>query len=604
MTQLFENPLFIAALSFLVALVLTFAVREFARRRGFVAEPKSDRWHKKPTAMFGGVAIFATTVFGYFLFIPMTKESISIIVGASFLFLVGLIDDLRDIKPYQKLIGQLVAVSIVIGAGLHLPWTDVYVLDVWITVFWIVGITNAINLLDNMDGLASGIALIAAVTLGVSFYQSGQVYETLFISVFAGALIGFLVFNFNPASIFMGDCGSMFIGFLISSTVLLNQMGGRSRGVLSVLAVPVLILFIPIFDTTLVTLLRKFSGRKASQGGRDHTSHRLVALGLSERKAVLMLYTFAFAGAVLALFIGNLGVTQSIALIALFVIVLTIIGVFLAKVRVYDEDETSAGKETGQVFGFVLNLSHKRRVFEVILDAFLITLSYYTAYVLMFPNFTETSNWNLFVESLPVLIVIKLISFLTLGVYRGLWRHAGIGDLLTFAKAVLTGGAVSVIALLLLYRFEEYSRTLFVVDAMILLFAVAGSRFAFRFLRQVFPGNNSSSGRRVLILGAGDGGEMIVRELRNNPNWSKMPVGFIDDDTLKEGRVVQGLPVFGSRRNLKEIIEKNEIDDILISTKSIPENEIAELLRFCEEANVGLYNAHVIIEPVGEGRFS
>jgi len=604
MMRFFENPLFVAALSFLFALGLTFAVRELARRRGFVAEPKSDRWHKKPTAMFGGVAIFATTVVGYFLFIPMTKESISIIVGASFLFFVGFIDDLRDIKPYQKLIGQLVAVSIVVGAGLHLPWTDVYVIDVWITVFWIVGITNAINLLDNMDGLAGGIALIAAVTLGVSFYQSGQVYETLFISVFVGALIGFLIFNFNPASIFMGDCGSMFIGFLISSTVLLNQMGGRSRGILSVLAVPVLILFIPIFDTTLVTLLRKFSGRKASQGGRDHTSHRLVALGLSERKAVLMLYVFALAGAGLALFIENLDVTQSIALIALFVIVLTIIGVFLAKVRVYDEDATLSGKETGQVFGFVLNLSHKRRVFEVILDAFLITLSYYTAYVLMFPNFTETSNWNLFVESLPVLIVIKLISFLVLGVYRGLWRHAGIGDLLTFAKAVVTGGAVSVIALLLLYRFEEYSRTLFVVDAMILLFAVAGSRFAFRFLRQVFPAINSSTGRRVLILGAGDGGEMIVRELRNNPNWNKTPVGFIDDDPLKEGRVIQGLPVFGSRSNLKEIIEKNEIDDILISTRSIADNEIAELIRFCGETNVGLFNAHVIIEPVGEGRFS
>ena len=604
MMRFFENPLFVAALSFLFALGLTFAVRELARRRGFVAEPKSDRWHKKPTAMFGGVAIFATTVVGYFLFIPMTKESISIIVGASFLFFVGFIDDLRDIKPYQKLIGQLVAVSIVVGAGLHLPWTDVYVIDVWITVFWIVGITNAINLLDNMDGLAGGIALIAAVTLGVSFYQSGQVYETLFISVFVGALIGFLIFNFNPASIFMGDCGSMFIGFLISSTVLLNQMGGRSRGILSVLAVPVLILFIPIFDTTLVTLLRKFSGRKASQGGRDHTSHRLVALGLSERKAVLMLYVFALAGAGLALFIENLDVTQSIALIALFVIVLTIIGVFLAKVRVYDEDATLSGKETGQAFGFVLNLSHKRRVFEVILDAFLITLSYYTAYVLMFPNFTETSNWNLFVESLPVLIVIKLISFLVLGVYRGLWRHAGIGDLLTFAKAVVTGGAVSVIALLLLYRFEEYSRTLFVVDAMILLFAVAGSRFAFRFLRQVFPVINSSTGRRVLILGAGDGGEMIVRELRNNPNWNKTPVGFIDDDPLKEGRVIQGLPVFGSRSNLKEIIEKNEIDDILISTRSIADNEIAELIRFCGETNVGLFNAHVIIEPVGEGRFS
>src|SRR5439155_15014428 len=132
----------------------------------------------------------------------------------------------------------------------------------------------------------------------------------------------FLVFNFNPASIFMGDCGSMFIGFLLSGSVLLNQVGGRTRGVFAILAVPVLILFVPIFDTTFVTVLRKLWGRKASQGGRDHTSHRLVALGLSERTAVLMLYAFAVVAGLLALLVSRIAVTQSLALIAFFSIVL------------------------------------------------------------------------------------------------------------------------------------------------------------------------------------------------------------------------------------------------------------------------------------------
>jgi UDP-GlcNAc:undecaprenyl-phosphate GlcNAc-1-phosphate transferase len=604
MSGFLQNPIFIIASSFIASLVLTFAVREFARRKGFVAHPKSDRWHKKPTAMLGGVAIFITTLVGYFAFIPISQESVAIIAGASFLFLVGLVDDIRDIKPYQKLIGQLIAVSVVVSAGLHLPWTDIYIIDVWITVFWIVGITNAINLLDNMDGLAAGIALIAAVTLGVSFFQADQMDETLFIAVFVGALIGFLVYNFNPASIFMGDCGSMFIGFLISSTVLLNQAGGRSRGVLSVLAVPVLILFVPIFDTTLVTFLRKLSGRKASQGGRDHTSHRLVALGLSERNAVLMLFAFAAIGAGLALFIGNLGVTQSIALITLFAILLTIIGVFLAKVRVYDETDPTASEASGQVFGFVLNLSHKRRVFEVILDAFLITLAYYSAYLLVFPDFTETSNWDLFVESLPILIVVKLICFLVFGVYRGLWKYAGIGDLLTFTKAVVIGGGISVITLLLLYRFEQYSRTLFVVDAMLLLFAVAGTRLAFRFLRLVLPSPTSSAGRRTLIFGAGDGGELIVRELRNNGGWDKIPIGFVDDDPLKKGRLIQGIPVLGSREDLLELIKDNKIDDVLISTKTIKTQDLVDLQRVCKAANVGLFTAYLSIEAVGEGHLS
>lgn len=604
MTSILDNPIFVMTISLIVSVILTFAVRGYARTRGFVAQPKSDRWHSKPTAMLGGVGVFATTLAGYLLFIPISKESIAIIAGASFLFLVGLIDDLREIKPYQKLIGQLVAVSIVIAAGLELPWTGLYIVDVWITVFWIVGITNAINLLDNMDGLATGIALIAAGTLGISFYQSGQISEALFISVFVGALIGFLIYNFNPASIFMGDCGSMFIGFLISSSVLLSQEGGRSRGILSVLAVPVLILFVPIFDTTLVTLLRKFSGRKASQGGRDHTSHRLVALGLTEKKAVLMLYVFAVAGAALALFIENLEVTKSIALIAIFAIVLTIIGVFLAKVRVYDHDASKQGDASGQVFTFVLNLSHKRRVFEVILDAFLITLSYYAAYLLLFPDFTSTSNWNLFVESLPVLIVIKLFCFLSFGIYRGLWRYVGVGDLISFAKAVVVGGVVSVVALVLLFRFEEYSRTLFVVDAIILMFALSSSRLAFRFLRQVFPAPVSTEGRRTLIFGAGDGGELVVRELRNNPSWNKIPVGFIDDDPLKKGRMIQGLPVFGSREGLLEIISKHEIDDILLSTRKVGDEELSELKRLCKDSNIGIYTAYLSIESIGDGRLS
>ena len=222
------------------------------------------------------------------------------------MFLVGLIDDFLNVKPYQKLIGQLIGAALVVGFGLSLPLTGYELIDIWLTVFWLIGITNAINLLDNMDGLSAGIAAIGAFSLAISFGANDQSAELLFTAVFIGALIGFLVYNFNPASIFMGDCGSMFVGFLLSSSVLLNQTGGRSRNVFSILAVPVLILFVPIFDTTFVTILRKLWGRKASQGGRDHTSHRLVALGLSERVAVLMLYGFALVAGVLSLLVSQI----------------------------------------------------------------------------------------------------------------------------------------------------------------------------------------------------------------------------------------------------------------------------------------------------------
>lgn len=156
MDKVFSNPIAIAIISFIVSLVFTFFVRKYARTHGFVAEPKADRWHKKPTALMGGVAIFLTTVVVYLLFIPKTPQSWVVLAGSAFLFVVGLVDDLLNIKPYQKLIGQIIGTSIVIGFGLVLPWTDYPIINIGLTIFWIIGITNAINLLDNMDGLAAG----------------------------------------------------------------------------------------------------------------------------------------------------------------------------------------------------------------------------------------------------------------------------------------------------------------------------------------------------------------------------------------------------------------------------------------------------------------
>lgn len=597
MFEILLNPYFVLPASFLLAVALTFAVRQAARRYGFVAKPKSDRWHKKPTAMMGGVAIFLTTVVMYLLFVPYTHQAWVILGGSTFLFLVGLIDDLIQIKPYQKLIGQFIGVALIVSFGLVLPWTDSEVFNIALTGFWLIGITNAINLLDNMDGLAAGISAIAAIVLAVTLTLSGQPNELLLILVFIGALAGFLVYNFNPASIFMGDSGSMFVGFFLASSVLLNELGGRSRTIFTVLAVPALILFVPIFDTTFVTILRKVWGRKASQGGRDHTSHRLVALGLSERSAVLMLYGFAILAGVLSIFVRQLQPTQSLALIALFILVLTIIGVYLAKVKVYEEQE-SAAAASNAAFAFLLNLSHKRRVFEVFLDAVLITLSYYAAYLLILGPFENSETWNLFIKSLPILIVIKLFSLLAVGVYRGIWRYTSIRDFFTFLKGIVLGSSLSVLAILLLYRFQYYSRAVFIADGLILLIAVAGSRMAFRLFRHLLPMPFNENGRRVLIYGAGDGGEMIIRELKNNPNWNYQPIGFVDDDPLKKDKVIHGLRVFGGNGSLEAICRENDVEEILLSFRKVSPEKLEEVRSICDKVEVSLKRALLRIEPV------
>ena len=597
---MFSNSLtpYAIALSFVLALALTPLVRALARRVGAVARPKADRWHKKPTAMLGGVAIFLSVALTQLATLRHTPSTLVVLAASAFLFAVGLVDDVLRIKPYQKLIGQVMGAALVIYYGLTLPWTASAPLNMAITIFWLVGITNAVNLLDNMDGLAAGIAAIASTTLAFSFLANGQPNEALMLGVFTAALIGFLIYNSHPASIFMGDCGSMFVGFFLSSTALLSASGGRSRSFLPVLAVPVLILFVPIFDTTFVTILRKLAGRSASQGGRDHTSHRLVALGMSERRAVWMLYGFAALSGMLALLVREARIDTSLASILGFTVVLTLLGVYLAGVKVYDESEIKAVRDKA-LFAFLIDLSYKRRFFEVLLDVVLIILAYYGAYALLFGSLAESGTRQLFLQTVPVLVFIKMAAFLVTGVYRGIWRYTSVDDLIVFAKAVALGSLGSVLTILFAFRFQGFSRTVFVIDGMLLLMMLAGSRMAFRLFRQILPTPRASGvGRRVLIYGAGDAGDLLLREILNNPRLRYEPVGFVDDDPLKAGKVVHGFRVFGGNGALRGICADQNVEEVLISSAQFSEHRVREILRDCEEACVGLKRMRIEIESL------
>ena len=586
-----------AAVSLALALALTPLVRAAARRRGVVARPKADRWHRQPTAMLGGVAIYAAVAVTYLLLIPHTRQGWVVLGASTALFAVGLLDDFLHIKPYQKLIGQVLVASAVVYFGLVLPWGWGASVALVVTIFWLIGITNAINLLDNMDGLAAGISAIAAVFIAANFAANGQMVEAATLAAFAAALLGFLCYNTNPASIFMGDCGSMFVGFFLASSALLSSAGDRGRSFIVVIAVPVLILFIPIFDTTLVTVVRKLSGRAASQGGRDHTSHRLVALGLSERRAVWMLYAFAGASGVLAMLVRQFEYHTGIAMVTGFAVVLTLIGVYLAGVKVYDEAEVQTARARPLV-SFLVDLSYKRRIFEVLLDVVLVILAYYASYILLFGSELSPEVWALFLSTIPVLIFVKMTALLVAGVYRGIWRYISLDNLIVYAKAVVAGSVASVLALLFAFRFQGFSRAVFVLDAMTFFLMLAGSRVAFRLLRQVLPAA-AGGGRRVLIYGAGDAGELLLREMRNNLQLQYTPVGFVDDDPLKKGKVIHGLRVLGGNGNLRRICQEQKVEEVLISSSKIEEERVRQILRDCDEARITLKRMRIEIELVG-----
>jgi len=587
-----------ALVAFFLAILFTPAVRETARRIGAVATPKSDRWHRKPTALLGGVAILLSVSATCLLFVPRSQQGMVILGASAFLFAVGLVDDFLHIKPYQKLIGQILGAAIVVSFDITLPWTASPTFNMAITVFWLVGITNALNLLDNMDGLAGGIAAIAAMFLAIHLFHSNQPTEALMLTVFAAALIGFLIYNSHPASIFMGDCGSLFVGFFLAGTALLAVSGGRSRTLLPVLAVPVLILFIPIFDTTLVTLVRKLSGRAASQGGRDHTSHRLVALGMTERSAVWMLYGFATLSGLVALIVRNRELDVSLATIATFTVALTLLGVYLAGVKVYDESEIQKAQQRPLV-AFLVDLSYKRRVFEVLLDVILVVLAYYLGHAMLFGPLGSAAGWQYFLQTLPVILAVKMAVFLVAGVYRGLWRYVGLDNVVVYAKAVLISSMASVLVLLFAFRVEGISRSVLVLDGVLLFTFVTASRVAFRIFGKLLPIVRSTAGRRVMIFGAGDAGELLLRELRNNQELQYVTVGFFDDDLRKVGKVIHGLTVY-QPRDLRIICEQLRVDEIVISSTKLSEDRIRGLIAQLDGA-VALKQMRIQLETIGLG---
>jgi UDP-GlcNAc:undecaprenyl-phosphate GlcNAc-1-phosphate transferase len=585
-----------ALISLIVTAILTPIVAWVARRTGMVAAPKKDRWHSKPTALLGGTAIFiSVTVVALLAHDVPSDLTHAILPASALLFVLGLVDDIRNLKPYQKLVGQIIAASIVVYAGLVLPWTSSGLFNSAITVFWLVGITNALNMLDNMDGLAAGVAAIASLFLAVNFFSLGQVVEGTVIAILAASLCGFLIYNSQPASIFMGDCGSMFIGFFLASTALLTTTSGRTRSFLPVIAVPVLTLVIPIFDTTFVTLLRKLSGRSASQGGRDHTSHRLVALGLSERRAVWLLYALAAISGFLSTQVRQWALYESVVAILGFTIVLTLTGAYLAGVKVYPANSDLTKRP---IASFLVDLSHKRRVFETLLDAGLIVIAYYAAWSLRFGRMDPTDpNCMMMIRTLPIIVAIKAGVFLATGVYRGLWRYTSVHDLVGVAKSTVMASAATTVTILLTFRTFAFAREVFLLDVLLLLMLMTISRVAFRVARRLLAAPSTIEGRPVVIYGAGDAGELLLRELFNNPDLGYQPVAMLDDDPKKIGKVVHGLRVYAGQ-SLSEVCEDLAVQEVLVSTSKLPDSRRRALIEECDTIGIPLRQMRIELTPM------
>ena len=556
--------LVILLISFAACVAASGIVRRQALRFGAVVPPRPDRWHRSPTPTYGGLAVLVAVAVALAIAGPTPfRPIVPILAVGVALFAAGWYDDLVPMSALQKMVSSLAAAAffaLTLTTFAVTPWGAALTL---LAVIWFGFIDNAINLLDNMDGLAAGVSAIAALALAAIFPQElGPVVYVLV--AMGGALLGFLVWNYHPAKIFMGNCGSLAIGGVLAAaaTVAIARAGTVQAAVAAAL-----ILIVPIVDTAFVVVLRRLAGRSTTRGNIDHTSHRLVSAGFSEPKAVTLLYALGIGGAATAYWL-RVSPTAAWPVAVIFLVAVVMFGLYLARVPAYAGQDFRA-LQNAPFAPLLSDLTFRWHAGEVLLDLALIATCYYAAYRIRFDGEALTNFLPSFAASLPAILGCQLAALYLSGLYSRMWSTFGLHDLSTVVRGVATGLVLSVLSVTYLYKFDErFSRGVFIIDAVLLTIAIVGTRSSFRILGRV-AARNSPQKRRVAIYGAGVRGQMLAREMQANAAWARNPVAFLDDARQIHAQRIVGVPVRGCIDDLERILTTQKIEEVLLSSPAI-----------------------------------
>ncbi|MDI6600457.1 MAG: MraY family glycosyltransferase [Thermoanaerobacteraceae bacterium] len=312
--------LLLITFSFLIAYMTTPLAKGLAIKLGAIDMPGEERRiHSRPIPRMGGLAIYTAFILSILVFMPMDKKMLGLILASSLIVLVGIVDDIKSLSAVVKMGGQIAAAIILVLFGFRIEWLTspldgmIYLgwLSIPATIFWIVGITNTFNLIDGLDGLAAGISAISSVTMSAVALLNGRYTAAMLLLIVAGAALGFLPHNFNPAKIFMGDTGSLFLGFVLSAI----SIQGTIKGATAIaIVIPVLAMGLPIFDTAIAIIRRAKSGMPIMQPDRGHLHHRLLDMGFTQRQVVMILYFISGILGVVAIAITEVTPLWSIVL--------------------------------------------------------------------------------------------------------------------------------------------------------------------------------------------------------------------------------------------------------------------------------------------------
>ena len=604
MTNLFMRLMpfaivFFAALA--LTLVLTPIVREVNRRLGMVDKPDPRRINKVPIPRGGGVALFLG-LFGSFIVYVLATGSrwvgsgvgvhpVRVTALAGVLFLIGLADDKWSLPPKLKLLGQVVVASATWfwgGLGFSTLWPALpAAVDCVLTVFWIVGAVNAFNLIDGLDGLASGIALIATLGMAGSLLFVGKPDQTLFHFAFAGALIGFLRYNYNPASVFLGDSGSMLIGYLVATLPLATQ---TPNSFLVSVGVPMLAMGVPIFDTSLAILRRSIrhvilrrEKREASAGDsdrvmsadHDHLHHRILrSTGLNQRKTAWILYLMTLVAVLFGLG-GMMLKSRSAGLwLAAFAVGCVVVFRDMARVELFDAGRLLASFARDRATASRRRWAKLSVPFYVVFDAAVLVASFFVMLYAMQLPVTKTECR----VALPIRVAASFAFLIFFRTYVTVWSRAmtsNFARLLVACAAGAIAGSVGVCCAPNVVPDDvapaEIAGATLVYFLISFLF-LASARLARPVVRDVFYSLDCSrlKGRkdvsRVLVYGAGLRYRAYRRELvRTTSANDRMIVGLMDDDILLRGQYVGGIKVYGTLLEAPEIINRLNVDSVVVA---------------------------------------
>jgi UDP-GlcNAc:undecaprenyl-phosphate GlcNAc-1-phosphate transferase len=582
MTAITEKLAISAATAFGLVLASTPTAKSLALRLNIVASPCEESGHPEPTPVLGGMAIVVAVVATLGL---VGELPLWMLAGMLALLAVGVLDDAVALTPSRKLLAQMAVVAFYLWAGPTAPEVTRWPLvNLGLAGFWMVAVINAFNLVDGLDGLAAGVGMAAVGAVGVVAWWSRDVPLACAALAAGGALGGFLLFNFYPASIFMGDGGALPMGFLLGALALQGAALQRNSH-LSNAVFPLLVMLVPLLDTAIVTVSRLATGSPISRRGLDHSHHRLLMLGLSVRRAVVVSWTLAAVGALLAA--GQTLLSHAYLLSALPFVIggIGVIGLFMV-------DLTFESRAPGAAYGYlqglarsILSLGYKRRLAEAVLDFALIPAAYFGACLLRRDFKINDALVHSMMGSTPAFFVATYVAFTLTGVYRGIWRYAGIADLVRFANASLLAGVL--VAIASLFMRLEVSGSVLVLYVVLLFNLLAFTRMSFQIQRRALA-MVALPTERVLIVGAGRMGEAAVRYIFSGNDRRAWLVGFVDDDAFKEGKLVHGHQVLGRLDDLPRIHATTGFHRILIAEDVISEDRLAMVKAFADAHNLPL----------------